>query len=357
VRILLVSGSYPPHRCGVGDYVYQLAKTLSENKTLEIAVLTSVIRNVNINRNVKVFNCMTSWKIRDLFQALSVVRQFKPDIVHIQYPTQGYNGRLPKYLPLFLRIIGIKVVQTWHEYFYESGVNVINLLACNGLVYVRDDFRIKVPKLIAKMLSFFSLTHIANAASIRPVELSDDQIKKLRGQFPVDKSIVCFFGFAHANKGLETIFQIADPKLHHLVFICELNTDDQYQAKILKLIHSDEWNGRVTVTGFLPEERVAEILAIADAALFPFPSGAGDWNTTLKSAQACGIFLVATTIDETKIGYDKQRNIHFTGCNNISAMRTALAQNLGRRVRPNLNNEWNRVAAQHLNVYKEVLNG
>ena len=101
MRILLVSGSYPPHRCGVGDYVYQLAKTLSENKTLEIAVLTSVIRNVNINRNVKVFNCMTSWKIRDLFQALSVVRQFKPDIVHIQYPTQGYNGRLPKYLPLF----------------------------------------------------------------------------------------------------------------------------------------------------------------------------------------------------------------------------------------------------------------
>ena len=300
---------------------------------------------------------MSNWKLGNLFQALGVVRQFKPDIVHVQYPTQGYNGRLPKYLPLFLRVMGIKVVQTWHEYFYESGVNVFNLFACNCLIYVRDDFRIKIPKLISRILSGFFLTHIPNAASIRAVELRDDQIQEVRGQFPADKSIICFFGFAHANKGIENIFQIADPSRDHLVFICELNVADQYQAKILKIIDSLEWSGRVTVTGFLPEGKVAEILAIADAAIFPFPNGAGDWNTTLKTAQACGVFSLATTSDPAKIGLNEARNMYLANCNDILAMSTALAENLGRRVAPDLNDQWNRVATQHINVYKEVAKG
>lgn len=355
MRILLVSGSYPPNRCGVGDYVFQLAKSLSENKAFEIAVLTSAIEDINTNPNIKVFNCMTSWRMRDLFRALSIVCQFKPEIVHLQYPTQGYDGRLPKYLPLFLRIMGIKVVQTWHEYFYESGVNLFNLFACNSLIYVRDDFRAKVPKFISMILSSFLTTHIPNAASIRPVELSDDQLRKVRAQFPVDKSIVCFFGFAHSNKGLENIFKIADPRRDHLVFICELNEDDHYQAQILQLIQSDDWSGRVTVTGFLPENKVAEILAVSDAAIFPFPNGTGDWNTTLKAAQACGLFSVATTIDRAKTGFDERRNTQLTGCDDILAMSVALSENLGRRVKPNLTNEWNRVAVQHLNLYQEVI--
>jgi len=87
---------------------------------------------------------------------------------------------------------------------------------------------------------------------------------------------------------MDRLFEIADPAKHHLVLICDLRETDPYQANILRLANQTPWAGKVTVTGFQSAQRVGEILAAADAILFPFPAGAGEWNTSLIALRPLG---------------------------------------------------------------------
>lgn len=108
------------------------------------------------------------------------------------------------------------------------------------------------------------------------------------------------------------------------------------------------------VTGFLPAAEVGQILAVSDAVVFPFAEGAGDWNTSVKVAEAAGIFTIATTKDSSLLGCHEENNMFFTSCDNISAMRVALSLNLGRRVKPRITNEWERITTAHERIYRSL---
>ena len=41
MKVLLVTGSFPPMKCGVGDYTACLAEALARKPNIEVAVLTS----------------------------------------------------------------------------------------------------------------------------------------------------------------------------------------------------------------------------------------------------------------------------------------------------------------------------
>jgi glycosyltransferase involved in cell wall biosynthesis len=355
LKILIITGSYPPDKCGVGSYTYSLANALAAKSGLEIGVLTSVGKDPPYDSSrVKLFRLISGWKIKNMFQVKRIVSEFRPDVVHIQYPTQGYNGRLSKFLPILMRFMGVPVIQTWHEYFASSGVGWPNLLACNALIYARPDLPKRIPFWVIKCLGKTPMVYVANASTIPVVTLSSEQALNIKQDLSGGKPIVCFFGFAHVNKGMEQLFEIADPAKHHLVLICDLSDKDAYQSNILRIIKQTPWAGRVTVTGFQPARRVGEILAVADAILFPYPSGAGEWNTSLIAAQATGTFTLATTNDPSLLGYNEQKNTYFAGCGQVLDMREALNKYLGRRVQPLRGNEWERVALAHEQIYRSL---
>ncbi|OZA05610.1 MAG: hypothetical protein B7X95_05765 [Methylophilaceae bacterium 17-44-8] len=231
MKVLIVTGSYPPDKCGVGDYTYHLAEAISAKVNVEVAVLTNLSKiESEHGSKVKTFRRMPSWKNISLFEIKRVVSEFRPDVVHIQYPTQGYRGSPPSLMPLYFRCLGIPVVQTWHEYFYQSGVKWHNLLGCNALIYVRPDFPKKIPSWVNKIISKTPQFYIANTSTIPSIELSVSEKNKIKDFLSQGKPIVCFFGFAHANKGLEQLFDIVNPAECHLVLICDLSTKDGLPA-------------------------------------------------------------------------------------------------------------------------------
>lgn len=357
MKVLLVTGSYPPDKCGVGDYCHHLARALSKVDNLEVAVLTNLSKIGNeVVSGVKVFRRMPCWKNFCLFEIKRVITEFQPDVVHIQYPTQGYRGNPPSLMPLYFRYLGIPVVQTWHEYFYQSGVRWHNLLGCSALIYVRPDFSQKIPSWVKKALSKTPQFYIANTSTIPNVELSDGDKSKIKDSLSGGKRIVCFFGFAHVNKGMELLFDIVDPSEYHLVLICDLNKSDEYHAKILSLASQEPWRGNVSITGFLTAEQVGEILSIADAVVFPFPSGAGEWNTSLNASQASGSFSLATTQNLSLLGYQEKTNTYFTKCGDLVELKNALRKYSGRRNKPKKNYFWSDIATAHINIYKKLVN-
>ena len=357
MKVLIITGSYPPDKCGVGDYTAHLANALVSKKNIEVNVLTGTgaIALVDEDSQVRILHKVSNWRNRNLLDIWRAVKEIHPDIVHIQYPTQGYAGRPPRLLPLILKVMGMPIVQTWHEYFHGSGVSWPNLMGCDALIYARPDFLQKIPCWIRACLFSTPMFYVPNASTIPVVSLNKEQANNIKQELSSGHPIVCFFGFAHINKGIEYLFEIADPQKHHLVLICDLNDNDCYQANILRLINQKSWAGKVTVTGFQSAQRVGEILAVADAVVFPFPDGAGEWNTSLKAAEAAGVFSLATTKNTLMLGYHEKTNTYFSGCDQILDLQNALNKYLGVRSQALTVNEWERIALTHVQIYEQLI--
>src|SRR6476619_5245508 len=105
LRILIVSGSYPPMRCGVGDYTSSLASALHRSGKVKVGILGG--RHIIKNNKPIDFLYGASWRLRSALKMLKKIAAWRPDIVHFQFPTQGYAGYfLPWVLPLLLRMSG-----------------------------------------------------------------------------------------------------------------------------------------------------------------------------------------------------------------------------------------------------------
>lgn len=352
MRVLLISGTFPPDRCGVGDYTKHLAENLARGGGDEIAVLTGNAAAASDDPAVTIF-CSTDGVIC-LRDARRVIRQFKPGIVHIQYPTARAISR---WIPAFTgRVQRVPVIQTWHEHFSECGqLGPLNVLGLRGLIHVREDLPERLPHWLKRSIGDTELVFIPNGCTIPGARVPPADRESVKRMISGGKPIVAYFGFAHPNKDVHRLFEIADPALHHLLLVCELNESHAYQRRVLELIQSNRWREHTTVSGFVPPTEVSRLLACSDAIVFPFSRGVGRWHTSLKAALASGTFVVGTTLDPAQVGYSSDHNLCLVPCGDLGALKQALATYLGRRREPDTSNEWIEIAEAHRQIYARLL--
>ena len=361
MRIVLLTGSYPPMRCGVGDYVASLADALSRLGGTEVAVITDRrARGAGSLSGVEIFPIAHGWEVSDLRPILTTIRQWAPDVLHLQYPSQGYaDSPLPWGLPLVLSVLRIPVVQTWHEHLPMGSLlrSLALALAPGRLVVVRPNYETALPPWARLLVRLRRPRFIPNASSIPRVELSDSERRDIRRHVNSSaKYFVAYFGFIYPNKSVELLFDVPDPRQDHLVLIGQLNQDHPYQRAVRERTQSEPWRGKVTVTDFLPGEEVARLLAAVDAVLLPFRDGGGLWNTSLQAAAVQGTFVLTTSRERQ--GYDPSSNIYFSKPGDITDMRSALRQYIGRRNASPLTERyasWESIAQAHKSLYRELL--
>lgn len=358
MRILFIAGSFPPQKCGVGDYTEHLALALSKQAGVRVAVLADEqVAHAPHDPRVEVFPVARGWKVSDIPRIMKVLKEWNPDIVHIQYPTQGFYGPkfLPYDIPLIVKCLGRKVVQTWHEHFPWNRTSIyVNGFATSRIIVVKPDFSARMSRFFRIFLPSKEFRFIPNASTIPRVLLTDEERYSLRERVSGgSKLLVTYFGFVYAHKGLEHLFRIADPERHHIVLICDLNPSDPYHRKILDLAHGRTWSGHTTITGHLPEREVGELLCATDAAVFPFIHGAGIWNTSIHAAAIQGTFVLTTS--KERRGFDEQENIYFSTPGNDDEMRTALDSYIGRKNPNPPRQDWEEIAREHLDLYRQIL--
>lgn len=349
MRVLFISGSFVPDRCGVADYLWHLVEEMASCADMEIAVLSACQSPDGCSRHVRHFKGQDLVTIGDVARA---VREFKPDIVHIQYPTSRAVSRL---IPLFVRrVLQTPVVQTWHEHFEECNqLGWRNLLGLDGVVYVREDLLWRLPAWLQRIVRNKSV-HIPNASTIPAMRLTNEQRATLRNGICGDRQLVTFFGFANPNKGVDRLFQIADPDRHHLLLICDLDPSTAYHRQVQSLASSEPWRGHVTIMGYLPPAEVGRLLAGSDAIAFPFATGIGNWNTSVQAALASGSFVIGTSSNETCPGYDERKNLSLVPCGDWKAFRSRLLAGLGRRREPDSSNGWSAITRAHKEFYARL---
>jgi glycosyltransferase involved in cell wall biosynthesis len=360
MKILLVTGSFPPMKCGVGDYCAHLAKALARQEDTSVAVLTDIAAaSAPGSPDVSLLPVVSGWGISDLPPAMKAISGWKPDIVHVQYPTQGYGRKkLPWLLPSIAGFMGYDVVQTWHEYFPMGGyANWLNALVPGGLIAVRPNYMERMPSWFRWLNRKKDFAFIPNTSTIPYTPLSPAEAEEIRYRFAgKGKQILVYFGFVYPEKGVERIFEIADPSKHHLVLLCDLDPSNRYHAKILGLSTCPEWSEQVTVTGFLAKEEGGKRLAAADAVLFPFRKGGGEWNTSLHAAVTQGTFVLTTSTHQH--GYHPSENVYYVPPGDVREMREALLTHAGTRTagRPaHFQQDWGVIASAHMDLYRKVL--
>jgi len=347
--------------CGVGDYAAQLATALGRRRDIEVAVLTSVAAAPAPDAGHRVLNVVRSWNLSEVRTVLDAIRSWNPDIVHVQIPTQGYEGGLlPSVLPILLRLRGRRVVQTWHEYVVPHNLRDLpNAVALLGLIVVRPDFAGMLPPVYRLLIGNKPIQFIPNESSIPPQALSEAERASVRARYAhADRRMIAFFGFAFDHKRVELVFSIADPARDHVVLICQLDPRDPYHQRILALAQGSPWSGRVTITGFLPAAEVGRVIAASDAVVLPFEAGGGAWSTSLKAAVMQGTFVLTTSKRER--GYDPALNIHYSVPDDLDGMRKALAALAGRRSEngsADYAKAWDDIAQAHLDFYGRFVAG
>lgn len=349
-----------------------LGNALAEYTELDTHVLTSnIATSQGVHRDVVFFPIMEGWGITSLWRLVKTLRNTKPDIVHIQYPTVGYwfaPGKLRaltlSLLPLVSYLSGCRVVQTWHEYednklgtwpfFYF----LLRAFVPSDIVVVRRKFRTYLPPFAQRLLKNRKICFIQGASAMPVIDMDTRECAALRQQtLGSQKRLLVFFGFITPHKGTDLLFEIADPERDYIIIMGGYDPNAPYTHDLMQRIASTPWLGKAELTGFASQETVSKFLSAADAVILPFRNeGVGEWNSSYLAARSHGCFTVTTSKD--KNGFDSEENTYYAKVDDVTQMRNAIDLHAGSTHSSHRHrsvDEWQRVAMVHESVYRQTM--
>jgi len=360
LKILFITGNYPSAVCGIGDYTNKLAVeliALGHN----VSVITS-IENLPKYSKVDIYNIIEKWDFSSLRKIQGVIAHFNPNIIHIQYSIKRYGkSSFINFLPLLIfKYSNIKNFQTIHEHTENSFLgkvrNYINLSFADGVIAVEENDKITFEKYFQTLRKKTQVTFIPALSNIPVASLTEQDIIRIKSTFKATgKRLVTFFGFINDKKSIENIFESCSPDKYVVVLITKFNDQDAYHMKINKIITSELWREAAFVTGYLEDNKVADLLAASDICIYPFKNGVSSRNASVKASLLQGTYTIAT--HKHLRGYDKKRNIYYVPINDKIALKKALDNkeiNKSERDKT-IEMSWYSIALLHIELYSNVL--
>jgi glycosyltransferase involved in cell wall biosynthesis len=179
MRIAFITGSYPPDTCGVGDYTYRLALALQA-----CGVTIDIVSH-------------EKWTLGNSLNIVRRVKDCRPDIVHVQYPTIGFGyGLAPQAVSLLCRC-----VVTLHEVSQAHIVRKLSLYPFTVrspqvifTTYYEQRYLLQLAPWLKKRSSVIPIGSNITAGNFKPEHGSKE---------------VVYFGLIRPNRGLEDVLQLA----------------------------------------------------------------------------------------------------------------------------------------------------
>lgn len=257
-KVLMVSGSWPPQACGVGDYTERLCCELEKG-------------GVNVVR-------FADDGLSRLYSSKAVRRAHEADcdLVHVQYPTAGYGRSLtPSVLPSGVR--NKPVVVTLHEYavfrWYRRAWFLPYARYCAARVFTTDEER-----------DLFQRRFPGRGGADLTIEIASNIPAAVNGARSPNR--VAYFGLIAPDKGIEAflglceIARVASSGLSFDLIGAVPVQHSRYAETILRRASAC----KVDVAIDLPNDAVAKRLAASTFAYLPFPDGASGKRGTLAAA-------------------------------------------------------------------------
>ena len=366
-KILIISGTLPYARCGIGDYTNRLAEAFLDTEIVPI-VVTSKDYGKDIN-SYKVYSVIDNWnKISSITKIVEIAKKEKIKIIHLQWPTVKYYGAVKLiFLPLILKILGFRTVLTLHEYnecttSYKIK-RIPQILFSDRIIVVDPRFVDEINKytfgLKRKKIEFINIG--SNIPESRPSEAKRHEL--FDGITDIDDEIlITHFGFINESKRVDVVLkalgEIKRKKLFKFKYIVltDLNhSSPEVKSRVLNDIKSNNLDDEVIFKGFLEASKVSEYLSNSDINISLFENGVSPRNSSFIAALAQGGEVI-TTKPHQKFPYsspkihliDNDVNVLVKTLNNIVTSKSYLEKK-------NINlPSFKEVANRHIKLYKEI---
>jgi glycosyltransferase involved in cell wall biosynthesis len=315
MKVLLITGEFPPIQGGVGDYTCELGLVLSD-LGCEVHIATSTgggsVENLTVHPVVARWD-WSCWRI-----LLDLVRHHRPDVVHVQYQAAAYVMHPAiNFWPWRVRRLGAgrpRTAVTFHDLkvpylFPKAGplrhwvVNELARRSDAAITTNREDLK----KLCHELGFAPALIPIGSNITPQLPAGYDREVWRTRWGVGPDDLLLCFFGFINDRKGVDTLLHalhllVADsaaPANPHLLFIggqtgASDPTNVACLARIEALITELGLENRVRWTGYIPREEVSASFQAADLCVLPFRDGVSFLHGTFHAALAHGVPIVTS---------------------------------------------------------------
>lgn len=376
MKIAVVSGSFPPDLCGIGDYTSKLCGEMRRHiNSGEVHIITKAgPEREGTERHV--MPCVKNWNLAGVCHTVRAIRRLQPDVVHIQYPPSAFRRSISTtLLPLFLRFLvrRARVFCTIHEFDNKTFAGKLRLLAsmipCHGLVVVDEGYK----QSIARFCRFLSrrIAFIPIGSNIGNVGIAEEQRRALRRElgWAHDDVVIVHFGILREGKGIDQLieaFRVAHKSCVNLRLLLAgapgASWDDSSFRDMLReyqLIDSVHMTGRVS------EERTSRYLSMADFAVFPFTDGVSTKRTGFMAAVEHGLPTVTTFPSSGMPELCDDVNVALVPPDNAEALAEAMIRVAGDEALRNRLAEgaallrqtysWDRIACAHLELYASAL--
>lgn len=389
MRVLFLTGEYPPMQGGVGDYTWLLGGALGA-AGVDVHVLTSKAAgpaHLAPHGVSNVYPDVARWTWRLAQRVRTTAEEIEADILHIQYQSAAF-GLHPavNLLPRALRNSRWprSIAVTFHDlrvpYLFPKAGPLrwranLELARRSDLVVVtnaEDQETLQpYPDLSAK------LVEIPIGANIQPEPPADFNRDRQRTQWNAgpDDLVLCYFGFLNASKGGEELMQAAarlaaEGLPVQLVMIggqvgASDPTNQAYLQRVRALTAEFGIDQRVHWTGFMNSADVSASLLAADIAVLPYRDGASFRRGSLMACLVHGLPIVSTrptvVVPELKHG----ENIWLVPIGSAQVLAeavkvlwrdSALRRQLGEGAQRLASTfGWDSIAARHLEAYREYL--
>lgn len=286
--------------------------------------------------------------------AIIKARRLKPDIMHI-------HAIGPSLCTPLARMLGMKVVSTNHGPDYDRqkwGRMAKTALRYGERLQARySNHIIAISHVIVDILKkrynrFKNVSIIYNGVNMPLKSTNTDYIESL-GLTP-GKFVMTMGRFVPEKRfdWLIEAFQRARFNGHKLVLVGDSDHNDQYSAQLKKMAQE---NDNVVLTGFIKGEKLNQILT--NASLFVLPSTHEGLPISLLEAMSYNLDVLVSDIPANRLP-ELQSNDFFT----VDSI-TELTKGLSRKMKSSnrgrqydlSNYNWDNIAQQTLEVYKQVL--
>lgn len=384
MKVVFITGHFPPMRSGVGDYTHSLANALAE-QSIQVDVLTSIQAGSKrqLSNGVGIYPIVKDWgwaSVRLLRAALLTLR---PDIIHIQYPSWYNPDRTVTVhlLPLLLRGLPNRpaIVFTLHEVMRARwrwlARPLISALFSDHIITV-DEFD---QQFIQKLFFFKEIKNIPIGSNIPYSPLSAKCREQIRTKLGVktDEVLLFYFGAVRPTTGIDKVLQAYSSLSFRLPFLkfllvsdLDVFSDKDYidpmdARRVKDLLTSLEFANQVIVRGYTESTRLSKYITACDVGVFFYTDGAASQRGALLAGLTHGLPVLTTANDLLPKNYVHLENMFLIKQNDMSALLTSLeklATSSDLRVRLKngalklaKNFDWEYIAKQTQKVYEGLI--
>lgn len=269
-KYLMITGSFPPQICGVGDYVGQFMQAADKSKW-------------------ELFHS-SNWRISTLFAKIKHINHSKCETIVMQYPTQGYGWSIVPhlicfYFSLFSKKKFVVVLHEFSQLSFKARWASSILLLANKIIFTNEfEKQYGHRHFLVPLKKCFVIKIISNI----PVA---SEIKTWR-QRHID---IAYFGHFRPRKGLEDFFEITSDiyNRRHNINICIIGQLlPEYKTYFDFLCHKYP-NIRFEKHLNLSNCEVAEILNDTKIVFLPFPDGLSERRGSFLASISNGAIVVS----------------------------------------------------------------